>query len=110
MRAALNLTVAKKWSDITSNTIAAAALKALYKDIDTVDAVVGGLAEDVEAGNVIGPLYKSVLTLRAYTSISHIHLRPLHVLFKCLCALAVIMLQLTLQQLCSWCSIRAHST
>jgi Animal haem peroxidase len=70
MRAALNLTVAKRWSDITSNIVAAAALKALYKDINTVDAVVGGLAEDVEVDNVVGPLYKSVL-LTVYL---HIHI------------------------------------
>jgi Animal haem peroxidase len=64
MRAALNLTVAKTWSDITSNTVAAAALKALYGDIDTVDAVVGGLAEDAEntePNNVLGPLFRSAL-------------------------------------------------
>jgi Animal haem peroxidase len=71
MRAALNLTVAKTWSDITSNTVAAAALKALYKDIDTVDAVVGGLAEDVAVDNVVGPLYRSASHC-AYTSTSYI--------------------------------------
>eukprot|EP00953_Heterococcus_sp_UTEX-ZZ885_P012932 7389-Heterococcus_DN1.PRE.2 len=76
MRAALNLTVAKTWSDITSNTVAAAALKALYKDIDTVDAVVGGLAEDTEPNNVIGPLFNYASTVSTQHAIYSMEIVP----------------------------------
>jgi hypothetical protein len=61
MRAAYGLPKVTRFSQITSNATLASQLEATYGDVNTVDAWVGGLAEDHVAGGSLGPLFTRVI-------------------------------------------------
>ncbi len=61
LREALGLTRAEDFSDITTDTALAAQLALIYGDIGSVDAWVGGLAEDPFAGGMMGETFSLVL-------------------------------------------------
>jgi hypothetical protein len=49
------------FAEITSNATAAAALQAIYGDVNKIDVWVGGLAEDHVAGATVGPLFAAII-------------------------------------------------
>jgi hypothetical protein len=61
MRAAYGLPTVTQFSQITSDTALAVQLEATYGDVDSVDAWVGGLAEDHVAGGSLGQLFTRVI-------------------------------------------------
>jgi hypothetical protein len=61
LRAALGLTRAETFEDITGETELAAKLAAVYGDVDLVDAWVGGLAEEAVEGGALGELFSTVI-------------------------------------------------
>jgi hypothetical protein len=61
MRAAYGLPRVTRFSQITSNATLAAQLEATYGDVNSVDAWVGGLAENHVAGGSLGPLFTRVI-------------------------------------------------
>jgi len=61
MRAAYGLPKVTQFSQITSDATLAAQLEATYGDVNSVDAWVGGLAENHVAGGSLGPLFTRVI-------------------------------------------------
>ncbi|MEM8590189.1 MAG: peroxidase family protein [Pseudomonadota bacterium] len=61
LREALGLGRAEDFSDITSDTVLAQQLEAVYGDVDLVDAWVGGLAEDAVNGGMVGEVFATVI-------------------------------------------------
>ena len=61
MRAAHGLPKVTRFSQITSDATLASQLEATYGNVNTVDAWVGGLAEDHVAGGSLGPLFTRVI-------------------------------------------------
>ncbi|MBJ7433423.1 MAG: hypothetical protein JHC62_03155 [Microbacteriaceae bacterium] len=61
MRAAYGLPKVTEFSQITSDAALAAQLAATYGDVNSVDAWVGGLAEDHVAGGSLGQLFTKVI-------------------------------------------------
>lgn len=61
LREALGLTRAESFSDVTSDVALAAELEALYGDVDSIDAWVGGLAEDPHGDGIVGELFSTVI-------------------------------------------------
>jgi hypothetical protein len=61
MRAAYGLPRVTRFSQITSDATLAAQLEATYGDVNSVDAWVGGLAENHVAGGSLGPLFTRVI-------------------------------------------------
>ncbi len=61
LREALGLARADDFSDITSNAALAAELELLYGDVDSVDAWVGGLAEDRFGDGMMGETFALVI-------------------------------------------------
>jgi len=56
VREAYGLSRVEKFSDISSNTIVQTRLNELYSNVDSIEALVGALAEDHLAGSNFGPL------------------------------------------------------
>ena len=61
MRAAYGLPKVTRFDQITSNAALASQLEATYGDVNSVDAWVGGLAEDHVAGGSLGQLFTRVI-------------------------------------------------
>jgi hypothetical protein len=61
MRAAYGLPKVTQFSQITSDASLAAQLEATYGDVNSVDAWVGGLAENHVSGGSLGPLFTRVI-------------------------------------------------
>ena len=61
LREALGLDPAHDFSDITSDPLIAGKLAALYGDVDSVDAWIGGLAEDPYGDGMLGELFATVI-------------------------------------------------
>lgn len=61
LREAMGLARAESFADITSDADLAMRLEGVYGDVDSVDAWVGGLAEDAVAGGVVGELFAAVM-------------------------------------------------
>jgi hypothetical protein len=61
MRQLLGLPAASSFSDITSDPNLAAQLQALYGDVNNVDLIIGGLAEDHVSGSAVGPTFQAIL-------------------------------------------------
>lgn len=61
LREAVGLERVTSFDEITSDATVAARLEALYGDVDSIDAWVGGLAEDAVDGGVLGELFATVV-------------------------------------------------
>jgi len=61
MRQVLGLTAYTSWSQITSDTVLAAALQAAYTDINDIDLWIGGLAEDRVVGAMVGQTFRTII-------------------------------------------------
>jgi len=61
LREALGLARAETFFDITGDADVAAALEAVYGDVDLVEAWIGGLAEPAVNGGLLGELFSTVL-------------------------------------------------
>ncbi len=61
LREALGLERAESFTDITSDAALAAQLEAIYGDVDSVDAWIGGLAEDPHGNGIVGELFATVI-------------------------------------------------
>lgn len=61
MREALGLERVASFADITCDGDLVAALHGLYGDVDSVDAWVGGLAEDAYGGGMLGELFSTII-------------------------------------------------
>ncbi|MEO1090673.1 MAG: peroxidase family protein [Pseudomonadota bacterium] len=61
LREALGLDRAATFADITSDTALQQALEETYGDVDSIDAWVGGLAEDVYGDGMLGELFHTVV-------------------------------------------------
>ncbi|WP_419914407.1 peroxidase family protein [Hoeflea sp.] len=61
LREALGLERALEFTDITSDAELAAQLEELYGDVDSVDAWIGGLAEDPHGTGMVGELFSTVI-------------------------------------------------
>ena len=61
LREALSLARAESFSDVTSDVALAAELETLYGDVDSVDAWVGGLAEDPHGDGIVGQTFSTVI-------------------------------------------------
>ena len=62
VRDAYELPRVEKFSDITNNTEVQTRLQALYPTVDSVEALVGALAEDHLTGSNFGPLIHKSMT------------------------------------------------
>ncbi|CAG8467977.1 2697_t:CDS:10 [Cetraspora pellucida] len=62
VRAALGLSRANTWSDITTNVLVQKRLQSLYTSIDLVETFIGGLAEDHLQGSNFGQLFQTSMT------------------------------------------------
>jgi hypothetical protein len=61
LRDSYGLPKVTQWSQITSDTAVQNALSTAYGDIDNIDPLVGGLAEDHVAGSSLGPFLKELI-------------------------------------------------
>lgn len=61
LREALGLDPAHNFNDITSDPVLAGKLEALYGDVDSVDAWIGGLAEDPYGDGMVGETFALVI-------------------------------------------------
>ncbi|GAB5387521.1 MAG: hypothetical protein Alpg2KO_04890 [Alphaproteobacteria bacterium] len=61
LREGLGLDAAETFADITDDEEMQAALEEVYGDVDSVDAWVGGLAEDAADGAMVGELFQVIL-------------------------------------------------
>ena len=61
LREAVGLERVTSFDEITSDATIAAKLEALYGNVDSIDAWVGGLAEDAVDGGVLGELFATVV-------------------------------------------------
>jgi hypothetical protein len=61
MRQALGLPAVTSFADITSDPNLAAQLQALYGDVNHIDLLIGGLAEDHLPGSSVGPTFQAIL-------------------------------------------------
>lgn len=66
VRDAYGLPRVEKFSDITNNTVAQARLQGTYSTVDSVEALVGALAEDHLVGSNFGPLILASMKEQVY--------------------------------------------